>query len=121
MQPNRNVLGGPLEICGNDPVTGFYRSGCCETGEDDAGVHVVCAEMTQEFLEFSRSKGNDLMSETPWFPGLKPGDRWCLCVSRWQEALAAGKAPPVVLSATHEAALEVVDLDELTSHALDVS
>ena len=121
MRPNRNVLGGQLEICCNDPVTGFYRTGCCETGDDDDGLHVVCAEMTPEFLQFSRMRGNDLTTPTPYFPGLKPGDRWCLCAARWQEAFEAGMAPPIVLAATHEAALEVVELDDLMAHALDVS
>jgi uncharacterized protein (DUF2237 family) len=114
----RNVLGTELESCSVDPLTGFYRSGCCETGVDDLGVHVVCAEVTDEFLAFSRSQGNDLSTSQPGFPGLKAGDRWCLCASRWQEALDAGVAPPVVLEATHLQALEWVSLDDLRRHAV---
>jgi uncharacterized protein len=115
----KNVLGGELEACGTDPVTGFYRDGCCNTGPEDAGVHVVCARMTAEFLEFSRAQGNDLSTPQPGmgFAGLQPGDRWCLCASRWQEALDAGMAPEVVLEATHVRALEWVGLDDLRSHA----
>ncbi len=121
--PRRNVLGGELQACGREPLTGFFRNGCCDTGDEDFGRHTVCARMTAEFLEFSRRQGNDLSTPAPdWgFPGLKPGDRWCLCAARWRQALAAGVAPPVVLSATHEATLEVVPLEELTRHALDVS
>jgi uncharacterized protein (DUF2237 family) len=114
----RNVLGTELESCSVDPLTGFYRSGCCETGVDDLGVHVVCAEVTDEFLAFSRSQGNDLSTSQPGFPGLKAGDRWCLCASRWQEALDAGAAPPVILEATHLQALEWVSLDDLRRHAV---
>jgi uncharacterized protein (DUF2237 family) len=114
----RNVLGTDLEDCSVDPLTGFYRSGCCETGVDDVGVHVVCAEVTDEFLTFSRSQGNDLSSPQPGFAGLKAGDRWCLCASRWQEALDAGVAPPVVLEATHLQALEWVSLADLRRHAV---
>ncbi|MFN7750889.1 MAG: DUF2237 family protein [Pseudomonadota bacterium] len=116
-----NVLGGPLARCSVQPLTGWFRSGCCETSADDAGSHTVCAQVTEAFLEFSRSRGNDLVTPMPayGFPGLKPGDRWCLCVSRWKEALAAGKAPPVVLAATHRAALAVVTLEELRAHAVD--
>lgn len=118
-----NVLGEALQPCGDDPVTGFYRDGCCHTGADDVGVHVVCARMTAEFLAFSRARGNDLTQPVPaaGFPGLKPGDRWCLCAARWQEALAAGVAPKVVLRATHEAALRHVSLDDLKLHALDLN
>jgi hypothetical protein len=118
-----NVFGEPLAPCGLDPVTGFYRDGCCNTGYEDVGIHVVCARMTQEFLEFSRKRGNDLTTPVPesGFPGLKPGDRWCLCAGRWKEALDAGKAPPVVLAATHEEALAVVALEDLKRHALDLS
>ena len=115
----RNVLGTPLETCGQDPVTGFYRNGCCDTGADDAGLHVVCAVMTEEFLVFSRERGNDLTTPRPGFPGLKAGDPWCLCAVRWLEAHQAGMAPPVLLSATHENALSVVPLDALELHALD--
>ena len=116
-----NVLGAPLAPCGLDPLAGFYRDGCCNTGYDDAGIHVICAQMTREFLEFSRRHGNDLSTPAPerGFPGLKPGDRWCLCAGRWREALLAGVAPPVILAATHEEALAVVSLDELRRHALD--
>ena len=116
----RNVLGGPLQTCGRDPLTGFYRDGCCETGPDDAGSHVVCAVMTAEFLAFTKGRGNDLSTpRTAWgFPGLAPGDRWCLCVGRWAEALAAGVAPPVVLEATHARALDAVAMGDLQVHAV---
>ncbi|MGH8705512.1 MAG: DUF2237 family protein [Burkholderiales bacterium] len=118
-----NVFGEPLAPCGLDPVTGFYRDGCCNTGYEDAGIHVVCARVTREFLEFSKRHGNDLTRADPdsGFPGLKLGDRWCLCAGRWKEALDAGAAPPVVLAATHEEALAVVALDDLKRHALDLS
>jgi uncharacterized protein (DUF2237 family) len=121
MSRGRNVLGQPLATCSTDPLTGFTRSGCCETGAGDVGIHVVCAQVTAEFLAFSRSRGNDLSTPVPAFefPGLKPGDRWCLCAQRWQEALEAGVAPPVVLAATHVSALEFVSLDDLKRHALD--
>jgi hypothetical protein len=119
MTKPRNVLGTALVECGRDPVTGFFRDGSCRTAAEDVGRHVVCAEMTAEFLEFTRSRGNDLTTPIPGFPGLEPGDRWCLCAARWREALAAGVAPPVVLEATEESALEVVDLAALTAHALD--
>ena len=117
----RNVLGDELEPCGLDPLTGFYRDGCCETGADDMGVHVVCAEMTEEFLAFSLEVGNDLVTPHPeyGFPGLRPGDRWCLCASRWQEAFEAGVAPPVHLAATHARAVEWCSLDALRAHAAD--
>lgn len=115
----RNVLGGPLKICGQDPVTGFFRDGTCRTCEEDLGRHTVCAEMTEEFLRFSQAVGNDLSTPRPdWgFPGLKPGDRWCLCALRWREAYQNGFAPPVILASTHEATLEVVPLKELQAHA----
>jgi len=118
-----NVLGEPLAPCGLDPMAGFYRDGCCNTGYDDVGIHVICAKMTREFLEFSRKRGNDLSTPAPQtgFPGLKPGDRWCLCAARWREALDAGVAPPVVLAATHEETLAVVSLEDLKRHALDRS
>jgi uncharacterized protein (DUF2237 family) len=119
--PNaRNVLGEPLQPCGTDPPTGFYRDGCCNTGPGDTGLHLVCARMTADFLVYSKRRGNDLVTPVPeWgFPGLKPGDRWCLCVSRWKEALAAGVAPPVDLEATHISALEFVELEELQAHAV---
>ena len=114
-----NVLGEPLQSCSMQPMTGFYRNGCCDTGEGDNGVHVVCAVMTEQFLEFSRMKGNDLSTPLPQygFPGVRPGDRWCLCVSRWKEALDAGVAPQVNLAATHLSALEWVDLADLKAHA----
>lgn len=120
MTEARNVLNGELEPCCTNPMTGYYRDGFCRTGGQDFGSHVVCAQVTAEFLEFTKSQGNDLSTPVPEFnfPGLKPGDRWCLCASRWQEALDAGFAPPVVLSATHPRALEVVSLDELKRHAL---
>ncbi|MDT0619732.1 DUF2237 domain-containing protein [Salinisphaera sp. P385] len=117
---SRNVLGEPLEGCCLRLVTGFYRNGYCETGPEDIGRHVVCAEMTRKFLDYTAGRGNDLASPGPGFPGLKPGDRWCLCAARWEEARAAGAAPPVVLAATHEAALEIVDLDALKAVALDL-
>jgi uncharacterized protein (DUF2237 family) len=113
----RNVLGTDLATCSMDPLTGWYRSGCCETDADDLGVHAVCAELTDEFLEFSKSVGNDLSTPRPGFEGLRAGDRWCLCASRWQEALEAGVAPPVVLEATHLQALEWVSLEDLRKHA----
>ncbi len=114
----RNVLGTPLVTCGTDPLTGFYRDGCCHTGPDDRGRHVVCARVTREFLEYSAAQGNDLVTPRPeWgFPGLKPGDAWCLCAGRWEEARRAGKAPPVVLEATHEKALDLVSLDDLKAY-----
>lgn len=121
MSKAMNVLGGTLETCSTSPMTGFYRNGCCDTGQDDHGLHLVCVELTAAFLEFSRNQGNDLSTAMPQygFPGLKPGDRWCLCVSRWKEALDAGQAPHVFLNATHVSALEFVDLDDLMTHALD--
>lgn len=111
----RNVLGTALQPCSLDPLTGFHRDGCCNTGPDDSGVHAVCCVMTAEFLAFSKSRGNDLSTPRPeWgFPGLKPGDRWCLCAPRWAEALEAGFAPRVVLEATHEDALEYASLEDL--------
>jgi hypothetical protein len=114
-----NVLGGNLKCCCQQPMTGFYRDGYCRTGPGDHGMHTVCAEMTQEFLEFSFLRGNDLVTPNPahGFPGLQPGDRWCLCVMRWKEAADAGVAPPVVLEATHVSALEFVDLEDLRQHA----
>jgi uncharacterized protein (DUF2237 family) len=123
MAKAKNVLGDELATCCTSPMTGFYRTGTCETGPQDAGTHVVCAQVTEEFLIFSKSRGNDLMTPAPeqGFPGLKPGDRWCLCATRWREALEAGAAPPVVLGATHEAALKYVSLGDLKKHALDLS
>jgi uncharacterized protein (DUF2237 family) len=113
----KNVLGDELEPCSFDPLTGFYRDACCNTGADDAGAHVVCALMTAEFLEFSRLVGNDLSSPQPGFAGLQPGDRWCLCASRWKEAFDAGMPPRVVLEATHMRTLEWVSLEDLRRHA----
>jgi uncharacterized protein (DUF2237 family) len=121
MAEGRNVLGEKLAVCSFDPMTGFYRNGCCDTDSNDRGIHVVCAQLTEEFLRFSKSQGNDLMTPFPLFnfPGLKPGDRWCLCVTRWKEALNAGVAPPVILAATHEATLQYVSLEQLQKHAID--
>jgi uncharacterized protein len=115
-----NVLGTELLPCSTDPMTGFYRDGCCTTGAGDLGVHVVCAQMTAEFLAYTKAQGNDLSTPVPafQFPGLKPGDRWCLCAARWQEALEDGVAPPVVLEATHAAAVEHVALADLKEHAI---
>ena len=120
MSIERNVLGGPLQACSFDPLTGYTRSGCCETGPDDLGRHVVCARMTAGFLAFSAERGNNLSQPRPEmrFPGLRPGDRWCLCALRWREALEAGVAPPVVLEATHESVLRVVALQDLTRNAV---
>jgi uncharacterized protein (DUF2237 family) len=116
----RNVLGGELEPCSADPLTGFYRNGCCETGPEDAGMHTVCAVMTAEFLRFSLAAGNDLSTPRPEFdfPGLRPGDRWCLCAPRWKEALDAGAAPPLVLAATHEEVLAIAPLGVLKDYAV---
>ncbi|MDH6061033.1 DUF2237 domain-containing protein [Chrysosporum bergii ANA360D] len=116
----KNVLGTELESCCTSPMTGYYRDGFCYTGGQDFGMHVVCAQVTTEFLEFTKLQGNDLSTPVPQFnfPGLRPGDRWCLCAARWQEALNAGVAPPVVLSATHARALEVCSLGDLQKHAL---
>ncbi|HEX6394738.1 MAG TPA: DUF2237 domain-containing protein [Acidimicrobiales bacterium] len=113
----KNVLGGELEPCNYDPLTGFYRDGCCNTGADDLGVHVVCAKVTPEFLEYSKTVGNDLSSPQPGFAGLQAGDQWCLCAARWKEAFDAGVAPDVVLESTHIRALEWVDLEDLRRHA----
>jgi len=123
MTQAKNVLGEPLESCSTDPMTGFTRSGACDTGPQDIGSHTVCARVTAEFLEYSRSRGNDLVTPVPGlnFPGLKPGDRWCLCAARWKEALDAGCAPRVALRATHERALEVVTMADLKAHAVDLS
>jgi len=116
----KNVLGTDLQTCSRSPLTGFHRNGKCETGRGDFGLHVLCAEMTEEFLVFSAAQGNDLTVPDPdWhFPGLEPGDRWCLCVTRWKDALKAGLAPPVVLEATHPSTLEFVSLEELQRHAV---
>ncbi len=120
MHDPKNVLGGRLELCSDSPLTGFYRTGCCEVGPDDHGVHAVCAQMTEEFLAFSRAAGNDLTTPTEDFPGLQPGDRWCLCATRWKQAYDAGVAPPVYLAATHEATLGVVSLETLVEYATDL-
>lgn len=122
MNQAQNVLGGELEPCSMRPLTGFYRTGCCDTGEDDLGLHVVCSQMTEEFLRFSKSKGNDLITPMPQynFPGLKEGDRWCLCADRWLEAQRAGCAPPVVLAATNRAVLQRIDPRMLMAYALDL-
>jgi uncharacterized protein (DUF2237 family) len=119
---DRNVLGGPLEPCGSDPVTGFYRDGCCTTGDEDAGVHTICAVVTQEFLDHQVSVGNDLVTPVPaWhFPGLRPGDRWCVTAMNWARAHLDGAAAPVVLAATHERTLDLVPLDVLQRYAVDV-
>jgi hypothetical protein len=118
----RNVFGEIIETCSNRPMTGFYRTGCCHTGEDDVGLHTVCVEVSAEFLAFSKLRGNDLSTPLPefGFPGLNAGDRWCLCAERWKEALDAGMAPRVILRATHEATLEVVALADLKRYAIDL-
>lgn len=118
-----NVLGEKLETCGNNPTTGFYRDGCCNTGPDDLGNHTVCAIVTADFLEYSKAQGNDLSTPRPefGFPGLKPGDSWCLCAGRWQQAFEANSAPRVKLRATHQRALEACELADLKAHAADLS
>ncbi len=121
--PERNVFGEPLALCSAAPATGFFRDGCCNTGAQDVGSHTVCVVMTAEFLEFSKKAGNDLSTPVPefGFPGLKAGDRWCLCAARWQQAFKAGMAPKVVLAATHERALEIVSLKDLKRFAIDLT
>jgi uncharacterized protein (DUF2237 family) len=121
MSTAKNVLGTALKDCSMDPLTGFYRTGCCDTGVEDMGLHLVCIRATPEFLRFTVAAGNDLVTPNPYyrFPGLKPGDQWCLCAQRWQEAFEAGAAPPVVLEATHMSALEFIDLDNLKEYAID--
>ena len=123
MSKAKNVLGERLESCSETPLTGFTRSGSCETGPSDLGSHTVCAQVTEAFLQYSKSKGNDLITPVPEFdfPGLKQGDRWCLCAARWREALEAGCAPKVALRATHERALQVVGIEELKPYAIDLS
>ncbi len=118
-----NVFGEPLVTCSTNPVTGWYRSGCCETDDQDFGSHTVCVVVTREFLEFSKESGNDLSTPQPQsgFPGLQPGDRWCLCAARWLEAHQAGSAPRVYLRATHRRALEIVSLEDLKASAVDLS
>lgn len=123
MSEAKNIFGEPLKICGQDPVTGFYRNGYCETGADDLGVHVVCAVVTDAFLEYSRAQGNDLIRPNPsfGFPGLKQGDAWCLCAGRWYEAHKAGKAPMIDPHATHERALDIVPMDVMVPYFLKQS
>ncbi|MBE9005608.1 DUF2237 domain-containing protein [Fortiea sp. LEGE XX443] len=123
MSEAKNVLGTDLEVCCTSPMTGYYRDGYCNTGGQDFGMHVVCASVTAEFLEFTKLRGNDLSTAFPEynFPGLQPGDRWCLCAARWQEAMDAGVAPPVVLEATHARALEVCSLEDFQKYALTTS
>lgn len=118
----RNVLGEPLRSCSDNPLTGFFRDGCCNTGPQDIGLHVVCVRVTDEFLQFSAQQGNDLTTPHPefGFAGLKPGDQWCLCAARWREAFEQGAAPGVVLGATHEAALTIVSLDDLKQFSIDL-
>jgi uncharacterized protein (DUF2237 family) len=122
-RPSRNVLGGPVAVCSTAPMTGFFRNGCCETSPQDLGSHTVCAVMTAEFLTFSKARGNDLSTPHPefGFAGLKPGDRWCLCAPRWQEAMDAGTPPRVVLRATEEGALRHCKLADLTRYAIDLT
>ncbi len=119
----KNVLGGELESCCTSPMTGYYRDGHCRTDDSDQGSHTVCVRVTEEFLAFSKRTGNDLSAAHPefGFPGLKPGDKWCVCVSRWEDAFLAGVAPRIVLAATHERALDVVELEELKAYALDLN
>ena len=123
MHAHRNVLGEPLSPCSTQPLTGFFRNGCCDTSDDDRGSHTVCAVMTEEFLAFSKSRGNDLSTPAPeyGFAGLKAGDRWCLCAPRWEEARRAGKAPLIVLASSHEGALAWCSLDDLLKNAIDVA
>lgn len=122
MTVEHNVLGGPLEECGTEPLTGFYRDGCCNTGAEDLGSHTVCAVMTSEFLQYQQQTGNDLLTPRPefGFPGLRPGDRWCVVAARWLAAYNEGVAAPVVLAATHERALDIVPLEALDEHAVDI-
>ncbi|XZE18519.1 DUF2237 family protein [Pirellulaceae bacterium SH449] len=121
MTSDKNVLGQALQDCSTDPMTGFFRDGCCRSGADDVGLHLVCGIMTDEFLQFSKSRGNDLTTPLPQFhfPGLKAGDRWCLCVLRWKEAFEAGVAPKIVLESTHISTLEFVDLEDLQRYSVD--
>jgi uncharacterized protein (DUF2237 family) len=116
----KNVLGMDLLTCCTSPMTGFYRNGCCDSGAEDVGLHLVCAQMTAEFLAFTKAQGNDLSTPIPMFnfPGLKPGDKWCLCVSRWLEALQAGTAPPIILESTHQNTLRYVPLEVLQEHSI---
>jgi uncharacterized protein (DUF2237 family) len=120
-EPDRNVVGGELLECSAKPLTGFYRDGCCATGPEDVGSHTVCVLVTEQFLTFSRRAGNDLSTPQPQFgfPGLTPGDRWCVCAARWLEAHESGSAPPVLLAATHERALELIEIDTLLAYAIE--
>ncbi|QEL18834.1 DUF2237 family protein [Limnoglobus roseus] len=120
MPTAKNVLGGPLQSCSTKPLTGFYRNGCCDTGMDDVGLHLVCTQVTAEFLAFQKAIGNDLSTPNPQygFPGLRPGDRWCVCVTRWKEAMESGVPAPIVLEATHISTLEYVDLEDLQKNAV---
>jgi uncharacterized protein (DUF2237 family) len=120
MNTSKNVLGEKLQLCGDSPKTGYFRTGTCETGPQDQGSHVICAQVTETFLDFTKTMGNDLSTPSPMFgfPGLNPGDKWCLCALRWKEALKAGVAPPVVLAASHESALRYVSIENLKEHAL---
>ena len=123
MAIQKNVFGEPLALCSDSPMTGFYRDGCCHTDKQDIGEHTVCVEVTKEFLQYSKWRGNDLSTPVPemGFPGLKPGDRWCLCASRWKEAYDDGAAPKLILAATHESMLEHVDFEKLKPYALDLN
>ncbi len=123
MPDDKNVFGEKLDTCSTNPMTGFFRDGCCSSDAQDLGMHVVCAEVTEEFLEFSKATGNDLSTPNPDFdfPGLKPGDRWCVCALRWKEAMDNGVAPPVVLTSTHESVLELISIEDLKRHSLDLS
>lgn len=123
MSQQKNVYGEPLQVCSTMPLTGFTRNGSCETGPQDVGSHTVCVQVTQEFLEFSKAQGNDLITPVPEFafPGLKSGDRWCVCAARWKEALDAGCPPKVLMLSTHEKVTEIIDLTTLRQHAIDIS
>ncbi len=120
LEESLNVLGEPLKPCSFDPMTGFFRDGCCNTGPQDVGQHTVCVRVTREFLAFSRRRGNDLTTAHPefGFPGLSPGDRWCLCAERWKEAWQAGVAPKVVLASTHRSVLDLIPIEALRDHAM---
>jgi uncharacterized protein (DUF2237 family) len=118
--PQKNLLGLPLETCSNEPLTGYFRTGCCETDDTDLGSHTVCTQVTEEFLEFSKRRGNDLSTPRPGFAGLRPGDRWCVCAPRYKEALDAGVTAPVVLAATHEEAALIIPRETLLAHGIDV-
>ncbi len=122
MIKHKNVLGSELQVCGDSPMTGFYRDGNCQTDDQDRGLHTVCAIVNDEFLQYSKAEGNDLITAIPEFdfPGLKAGDRWCLCASRWKEAHLAGVAPQILLEATHEKSLQIVELDTLLQYAVDI-